>query len=59
METPDIPLSYPADKMRLNKEKTALQVNESLTLAGIPPDTFLYRLGNRRALAWIIDPPDL
>jgi hypothetical protein len=41
METPDLPLSYPADKMRLNKEKTALQVNESLTLAGIPPDTFL------------------
>jgi predicted helicase len=26
-----------------------------LTLAGIPPDTFEYRLGNRTALDWIID----
>lgn len=41
--------------MRLNKEKTALQVNDSLALAGIPPETFLYRLGNRSALEWIID----
>lgn len=55
LETPDIPLSYRVEKMRLNKEKTALQVNSSLTLAGIPPDTFLYRLGNRSALEWIID----
>ena len=26
-----------------------------LTLAGIPPETFDYRLGNRSALDWIID----
>ncbi|MGE0684733.1 MAG: type ISP restriction/modification enzyme, partial [Candidatus Binatia bacterium] len=55
METPDIPLSYRVEKMRLNKEKTSLQVNNSVTLAGIPPDTFLYRLGNRSALEWIVD----
>jgi len=30
-------------------------VNDSLTLAGIPPDVFAYRLGNRSALEWIID----
>jgi predicted helicase len=30
-------------------------VNESLTLAGIPPETFEYRLGSRSALDWIID----
>jgi predicted helicase len=26
-----------------------------LTLAGIPPETFEYRLGNRSALDWVID----
>jgi len=30
-------------------------VNESLTLFGIPPETFEYRLGNRSALEWVID----
>ena len=30
-------------------------MNESLTLAGIPPDAFNYRLGNRSALEWVID----
>jgi predicted helicase len=30
-------------------------VNESLTLAGIPPETFDYRLGSRSALDWVID----
>ncbi len=26
-----------------------------LSLAGIPPETFSYRLGNRSALEWVID----
>jgi predicted helicase len=30
-------------------------LNDFLTLAGIPPETFDYRLGNRSALDWIID----
>jgi predicted helicase len=56
IETPGVPLSYRIDdKMRLSKDKTALRVNPSLTLAGIPPETFLYRLGNRSALDWVID----
>lgn len=29
--------------------------NEFLTLGGIPPEVFEYRLGNRSALEWIID----
>ena len=41
--------------MRLSKDKTALRVNASLTLAGIPAETFAYRLGNRSALEWVID----
>ncbi len=55
VESPDLPLSYRVEKMRLSKDKTSLQINDSLTLAGIPPETFLYRLGNRSALEWIID----
>jgi predicted helicase len=56
VENPAYPLSYRVeDKMRLNKDKTALAVNPSLTLAGIPPETFEYRLGNRSALEWVVD----
>ena len=56
VENPAYPLSYRVeDKMRLDKDKTALTVNPSLTLAGIPPETFEYRLGNRSALEWVVD----
>ena len=30
-------------------------MREFLTLDGIPPETFEYRLGNRSALEWVID----
>jgi len=56
LENRSAPLSYRVeDKMRLSKDKRSLKVNESLTLAGIPPETFQYRLGNRSALEWVID----
>jgi predicted helicase len=49
------PIDWRVDKMRLNKDKTALTYNETLTLSDIPPEVFNYRLGNRSALDWIID----
>jgi len=50
------PISYAVqDKMRLNRDKTALTVNPSLTLTGIPPAALAYKLGNRSALEWVID----
>ncbi len=49
------PLSYRVEKMRLSKDKTALKVNDSITLRGIPEAAFDYRLGNRSALEWVID----
>ena len=50
------PLSYRVeDKMRLAKDHRSLKINDSLTLGGIPPETFEYRLGNRSALEWVID----
>ena len=55
IESGDVPLSYRVERMKLSKDKTALVVNDSLTLAGIPPDVFAYRLGNRSALEWVID----
>jgi predicted helicase len=56
IETEGVPLSYRVDdKMKLSKDKTSLKVNDSLTLAGIPPAVFDYRLGNRSALDWVVD----
>ncbi|MFH1010527.1 MAG: type ISP restriction/modification enzyme, partial [bacterium] len=55
IESEGVPLSYHVEKMRLSKDKTQLVVNPSLTLAGIPAETFDYRLGNRSALDWVID----
>ena len=37
------------------QDKTTLTVNDSLSLGGIPPEVFEYRLGNRSALDWVID----
>ena len=55
LETPGVPLSYRVEKLKLTKDKTAVNVNPSLTLAGIPAEAFEYRLGNRSALEWVID----
>lgn len=52
---PGSKLNYRVEKMRLGRDKTSLIYNDDLTLAGIPPETFEYRLGNRSALDWIID----
>ena len=48
-------LDYRVEKMKLNKAKAQLIYNKFLTLDGIPPETYEYRLGNRSALEWIID----
>jgi hypothetical protein len=53
IETPGVPLSHRVEKMKLSKDKTALAVNPSLTLAGIPPETFRCGLGKRSALEWV------
>jgi len=55
LENRDVPFSSRVEKMRLSKDKTQIVVNESLTLAGIPPQAFEYRLGNRSALEWVLD----
>ena len=55
IETPGMLLNWRVEKMKLSKDKTQLIYNAFLTLTGIPPATFEYRLGNRSALDWVID----
>ena len=55
MENREVPFSWYVEKMRLTPNKSAVIVNESLTLSGIPQECFQYRLGNRSALDWVID----
>ena len=54
-ENTKAPLNWRVGKMKLSKDKAALIYNEFLTLEGIPPETFEYRLGTRSALAWVIE----
>jgi predicted helicase len=55
IETPGVRFTYYVRKMRLSPDKASVIVNDALALAGIPPDAFSYRLGNRSALEWVID----
>ncbi len=55
IEKPGVPLNWHVEKMKLSKDKTQIHYNDFLTLAGIPPEAFDYRLGNRSALDWIIN----
>ena len=55
VETPDTPLDWRVEKMKLSRDKTGVKYNDFLTLDGIPAKTFDYRLGNRSALEWVID----
>jgi predicted helicase len=55
VEKPGEKLDYRVEKMKLSKDKTSLIYNKFLTLSGIPPETYEYRLGNRSALEWIVD----
>ena len=55
VQTPDVPLNWRVEKMKLSKDKTQIVYNNFLTLDGIPAKTFDYRLGTRSALEWVID----
>jgi predicted helicase len=48
-------LNWRVEKMSLSKDKTQLKYNSFLTLNGIPPQVYDYRLGNRSALEWVVD----
>lgn len=48
-------LNWRVEKMSLSKDKTQLKYNSFLSLSGIPPEVYEYKLGNRSALEWVID----
>jgi predicted helicase len=54
-EADGVPLSYRVEKMRLSKDRTKIRINDSVTLAKIPPAAFEYRLGSRSALDWVVN----
>jgi predicted helicase len=55
VENRDVPWTWRVEKMKLTRDKSAVVVNEALTLAGLPAECFTYRLGNRSALEWVLD----
>lgn len=55
IENPEAALDWKIERMRLSKDRRSIIYNDFLTLEGIPPEAFEYRLGNRSALEWIID----
>jgi predicted helicase len=55
IENKEVPLNWRVEVMKLSKDKASLLYNDFLTLTGIPPEVFDYRLGNRSALDWVID----
>ena len=42
-------------KLKADKESGTIILDECTSLAGIPPEAWLYRLGNRSALEWVLD----
>jgi predicted helicase len=55
IENPNAALDWRVERMRLGKDKRRIIYNDFLTLSGVPPETYEYRLGNRSALEWVID----
>jgi predicted helicase len=55
LENKDAKVNYRVERMTLSRDKTQIVYNDFLTLGGIPPEAFEYRLGNRSALEWVID----
>ncbi len=55
IENKEVKLDWRVEAMKLSKDKASLLYNDFLTLSGIPPEVFNYKLGNRSALEWVID----
>jgi predicted helicase len=55
IENDAVPPNWRVEAMKLTKEGDAVIYNDWLTLHGLPPEAHEYRLGNRSALAWVID----
>src|SRR5262249_18455659 len=45
----------PTPMLKANKEIGNIRIDSETQLAGVPPEAWTYRLGNRSALEWILD----
>jgi len=45
----------PKTKLKADKAAGTIVLDEATTISGIPPQAWLYKLGNRSALEWILD----
>ena len=54
-ENKAVKLDWRVEAMKLSKDKASLFYNDFLTVSGLPPEVFDYKLGNRSALEWMID----
>ncbi len=45
----------PRARLRADKERGVIVLDDHTTLAGVPPDAWRYRLGSRSALEWVLD----
>ncbi len=55
LEKPGAQLDWRVERMKLAAGKTEIVYNNFLTLKGVPPAVFDYKMGNRSALEWVID----
>jgi predicted helicase len=46
---------FPKPKLKINKDKTIIELDENTELRGIPIRAFDYKLGNRSAIEWVLD----
>ena len=45
----------PRPRLRADKERGIIILDDQTSLTGVPPDAWRYRLGNRSALEWVLD----
>ena len=45
----------PKPRLRADKERGIITLDEQTTLSGVPPDAWRYVLGSRSALEWVLD----
>jgi predicted helicase len=50
-----VPRQTPKSLLKADKENGRILLDSRTTLAGIPPEAWDYKLGNRSALEWILD----
>jgi predicted helicase len=45
----------PKPKLKSHADKGAIEIDEDTQIAGVPPEAWAYKLGNRSAIDWVLD----